>query len=114
MRRRRDPDAPLERRRRAARRALGRGLAAARGAKEQLDLLNVFLAARTRELDQAWSGRDVERSAASGALPLDVERARALAELVAELEQSAYGGDGRALPRERILGVARELMRAGL
>jgi len=114
VRRRRDPDAPLERRRRSARRVLARALDAAPGAKEQLDALNVFLASRSRELDQAWTGRDIEAASASGEVPLDAERALALVELVGELERSAFGGDGAALPRERIMILANDLMRGGL
>ena len=114
VRRRRDPDAPAERRRRRARRALARSLSTAAGAKEQLDALNAFLGARTRELDQAWSGRDVRAFAESGAAPIDAGRAEALAQLVFELEREAYGGGGAALPRERILDVAGDLVRGGL
>ncbi len=120
VRRRGDPDAPLERRRRRARRQLARALAGEPDARVQLDALHAFLAARTREPDAAWSGRDVRAwvgdgggDRAPGAL-LDPERATALAALTEELERAAYGGAGSRVDRERVLGVADDVLRGGL
>jgi hypothetical protein len=110
---RRDPDAPLERRRRRARRELARALARAAGPREELDALNAFLAARTREPEQAWLGRDPRAALPEGVSP---EALRELAGLVAELERGAYGGaaDGGRVGRGRVLGVADRLIGSGL
>ena len=104
-----DPDAPLERRRRRARRELARGLAGARDAKDELDLLNAFLAARTREREQAWLGR-AERVDELGVEPAAADGLRALA---SDLECGAFGG-GESAGRERILRVADRLLKGGL
>ena len=55
-----EPGAPLERRRRAARRALGRSLKAAQTSQERLHAFGAFLSARSGESDNAWIGRDLD------------------------------------------------------
>lgn len=116
VRRRGDPDAPLERRRRRARRALERGLANAHDAKQQLDAFHEFLAARTKEPEQAWLGRDVRGFRAEHPLGegLDDAAVESLGTLLDDLNRAAYGGDGGALDRERITRTARELIGGGL
>ncbi len=116
VRRRGDPDAPLERRRRAARRRLGAALRSASKADEQLRALHAFLAARTREPSQAWVGRDVEEYVAEQRGPDAAadEQARALAQLVLRLEQEAYGGDDRPLDAAEVRRAADAAVRCGL
>jgi hypothetical protein len=113
VRRRGDPDAPLERRRRRARRALARALAAAPDAKAQLDAVQAFLGARTREPDAAWGGRDVRAYFAGDDAQLDTDRAEELATLLADLERAVYGG-GAAVEHQRVSKVAGDLLRGGL
>jgi len=116
VRRRGDPDAPLERRRRRARRVLARSLASATDAKQQLDAFHAFLAARTREPDQAWLGRDVAAFRAEHPRGGDLtdESAATLERLFDDLSRAAYGGDGRALDAARIERAASELIGGGL
>ena len=59
VRRRGDPAAPVERRRRAARRRLARELKRTASAGEQTRAVVRFLSARTRDADQAWLGRSL-------------------------------------------------------
>jgi hypothetical protein len=115
VRRRRDPEAPLERRRRGARRALRRALAAARTPKEQLDALHAWLAARTREASQAWVGRDVVAFSREEAQGWSGASARELAETVAALEATTYG-DAPPGPGDpgRLLALAAQLEKEGL
>ncbi len=121
VRRRGDPDAPLERRRRAARRRLAADLRGARRADEQLRALHAFLAARTREPEQAWVGRDVEEFVAQrrGDGPersghAGDEAARALAAAVARLEAEAYGGGDQPLEAGEVRRAADAAVRCGL
>ena len=118
-RRRGDPDAPLERRRRRARRTLRRELARAGDARSELACLYAFLAARTREPDGAWEGRRpsswfTERGRRNGAARVSEEDLRALDRVIAELERSAYAGAGGTVERSRILAVADRLIGGGL
>lgn len=112
VRRRGDPAAPLERRRRRARRTLARDLSAARDARATLDSFTRFLAARTREPVETWTGRDPlvwGRDHARGAEAELTELRRTLA----ELERAVYGG-GRAVERDDLLALADRLGRAGV
>jgi len=90
-----DPDAPVARRRRRARRELERALARSSSAAGDLAAFVEFLGARTGERGEAWSGRDVLRWNAGRAAPLAPERARALAALLMRLEAAVFGGAAR-------------------
>ncbi|MCZ6596193.1 MAG: BatD family protein [Planctomycetota bacterium] len=115
VRRRGAPDAPIERRRRRARKRLARDLARARTASDELAALHVFLAARSREADQAWVGRDPLAWLRANALGApDVNRvngrgedaAARLAELIARLERSAYAEENGPVGGKEVLRVA--------
>jgi len=114
-RRRGDPAAPAERRRRRARRQLARALGRAANASGQLAALDHFLAARTGEPPEAWTGRDARAWASArsdGPVESAVER---LAELRGELERAAWDdGADRPVERARVLAVADELRGGGL
>ena len=138
-RRRGDPGAPLERRRRRARRRLARELSRASAPSEQLAAFTTFLAARTREPEAAWIGRGTlldgapssgEAAAtvsapANGAgvhgdgLPpadlgvLPADERRSLRALLERLEAAVYGG-GAPVADQELLGAAERLVRAGL
>jgi hypothetical protein len=120
VRRRGDPDAPEQRRRRRARRKLARELGAARTSAQQSAALQTFLAGRTGESDPAWLGRDPVEWAAERAPELDPELVGDLASLLEELDRNTWGessGNGPAesmLPRESILQLADRLIRGGL
>lgn len=124
VRRRGDPDAPIARARRTARRALRRDLARAKTASEQERALQRFLSARTGEPEQAWVGRDPvawarassERSAreGGGVATLSDESARALADLLASLDERAWARGDAALPVEEIERVAERVTGGGL
>jgi hypothetical protein len=112
-----DRSAPLERARRRARKTLARSLAPASTAREELEAFHAYLAARTRESEQAWTGRDFARwcrtdERARRLSPEIRERAGAL---LARLEAAVYGGtsDG-AVEREALVALADELEGAGL
>lgn len=108
-----DPAAPLERRRRRARRELERALARADGAQEELAAFLAYLAARTRESPQAWSGRDLARWSASDGVALEDGAREQGAALLERLEEAVYGG-GAPAGREAILATAALLERSGL
>ncbi|MEM7308185.1 MAG: BatD family protein [Planctomycetota bacterium] len=114
-RRRGDPSAPLERRRRGARRKLARALGQAGTPEEELRALHAFLAERTREPDHAWVGRDLEqaerRNGTSGSAPGDLGELRTLLE---RLEAAVWTGRGERVGRDEVLAVADRLMGAGL
>jgi len=115
VRRRRDPEAPLERRRRGARRALRRALVGARAPKEQLDALHAWLAARTREAPQAWVGRDVLAYAGEDARSWSGASAAELSEAIAALEAAAYGdAQTGAVEPTQLLDLAARLEKEGL
>ena len=109
-----DPRAPLERRRRRALRALRGQLAASRGARDDLAAVCAFLAARSREGDGAWLGRDVAAWARDAGARLSGETAAELQRLLDELERAAFGGAAERPARERTLAVARRAMGEGL
>lgn len=114
LRRRRDPEAPLERRRRAARRELKRAFARSDGPKDELEALHAWLAARTREAPQAWLGRDVREFAARRSTRWSGASAEELATLIAELERAAYGGGANGAASARALALAERLEGEGL
>jgi hypothetical protein len=110
-----DARAPLERRRRRALGALARRLAAADGARGELDALWLFLAERTRESEAAWVGRDVEDHARRHPeVGLSPQGAARLAALIGELERAAWGGGGEKVGGEDVLALARNLVKEGL
>jgi hypothetical protein len=127
VRRRGDPDAPIARARRAARRALKRDLAQAKTASEQARCLQRFLAARTGEAPQAWVGRDplawmravsssVDARTAPSSAPkgFSEEQARALRDLMAKLDERAWARGDEALDVGSIERTADALIRGGL
>lgn len=121
VRRRGDPAAPAERRRRAARRRLRRELAGARGAGEQSAALARFLAARSGESAAAWEGRDplqwraeLAERARPGARLLEIEEARALAEIQEALAERRWAGDDAPLAGGDIERLADRLLAGGL
>jgi hypothetical protein len=113
VRRRGDPNAPAERARRKAKKQLSRSLQTAKSAREQLDVVYAFLAARTRETPQAWIGRGLDQALAESTT-LDKARVQPLFDAIAELERSAWGGRGEAQQPERIVQAAEEAVRGGL
>lgn len=106
-----DPRAPLERRRRRALGVLRRDLAASTSARDDLAAVCAFLAARTREGEGAWVGRDV---AAWTAGRLSSDTTAELQRLLDELERAAFGGASDRPPQDRALAVARRAMGEGL
>ncbi|MFN0007696.1 MAG: BatD family protein [Planctomycetota bacterium] len=124
VRRRADPDAPISRARRAAKRVLRRDLAGARTASDQARALQRFLAARTGEPAQAWVGRDavrwahglLERNARGGGAvaTLSDEHARALAELLATLDERAWARGDAPIDAREIERVADRVAGGGL
>ena len=120
VRRRGDPDAPAERRRRRARRRLARELASAKTPAEQSAALQTFLAGRTGEQDAAWLGRDAVEWARERAVDLEPELVEELAGTLEELDRHTWGVQGpsgqaaAAVPRERLLALADRLVRGGL
>jgi hypothetical protein len=110
VRRRGAPDAPAERARRKARKHLSRRLRGAERAQDQLDAVHSFLAARSREGEQAWVGRDL-REALPDIAAQDLEP---MARLYADLERAAYAEDNRPIDGEAILRAADRLVGAGL
>lgn len=108
-----DPNAPLERRRRRALRELGAALAASGDARDDLRAWCDFLAARSREGQGAWVGRDAAGWAREGARALSAEGARELARQFEALERAAFGGGARC-DRAGLLALARRLVGEGL
>ena len=108
-RRRFDPDAPAERARRRARKQLARQLSKATNAREYLDVLYTFLAARSGETREAWIGRRLREP-----LQGEADKLRALDTVIAELEATAWGGRASNVARERVLQAADEAVRGGL
>lgn len=112
-----DPDAPMTRARRAARKELVRDLARATKADEQARVLERFLAARSGESPQAWLGRDVVAWAASsgdGHARLSNEDARELARVLARLDEQTFAGTNAPIDKQEIQNVAERVMRGGL
>ncbi len=116
-RRRGDPWAPMERRRRRAKAQLARDLDKADSPRAELGALQDFLGARTAERAQAWQGRDVGAWFARQSLAVAPDAVNDLERLIAELEAAAWGGapkPAQAAVRERALSVAERLVRGGL
>ena len=109
-----DPAAPQERRRRRARRVLARAVAKGPEPKDTLHAFTSFLAARTREPDEAWTGRDIaawrEAHGAGGVPAAEWDEA---AELCRRLERAVYG-EGAAVAPDEVLDTADRLVRSGL
>ncbi|MCC6408476.1 MAG: BatD family protein [Planctomycetes bacterium] len=118
VRRRGDPNAPAEKRRRKARRQLERELASAADARGRFEAFCEFLGARTRESREAWIGRRFERGAQGGvpglATPLAPELERELERELASLEHAAWSGEARETDRGRLLALADRLIAGGL
>lgn len=124
VRRRGDPDAPIARVRRAAKRVLRRDLARAETASDQARALQRFLAARTGEPEQAWVGRDAvawararaERNAHDGGevATLPGESVRALAEILASLDERAWARGDEPIDAREIERVAELVAGGGL
>jgi hypothetical protein len=114
VRRRGAPDAPAARRRRAAPRALSRGLSRARAASEQAAVLHEFLGARSGEPAEAWEGRDVRAWCEGRGLDADFDLERALRELLAELDHARWAGDDAPIDRARVADVAARWTKEGL
>jgi hypothetical protein len=119
-RRRGDPSAPRERRRRRARKKLARDLRGAQGTEQKLVAFQSFLAARTDETKEAWIGRDPELWAREIS-PSDPRFARLkpkdfakVGALMATLDRAAWGGDSNSPSVQEILATADELMEVGL
>ena len=111
-----DPASPLERRRRRARRTLARDLGRAADAKAELDLFQRFLAARTREPDEAWSGREALAGLDGRADVLEKlgpDGRAAFVDVRARLERAVFGS-GPRVPQQEISALADRLTRAGL
>jgi hypothetical protein len=106
-RRRGDPGAPAERRRRRARRDLARNRRRAHEPRAVLDAFTTFLAARAREPATAWAGRDVLAwCAAHVPSGRDAQpAAREVAEIVRRLEAAVWGG-GPPLANTELLSAA--------
>lgn len=114
VRRRGDPDAPLERRRRRALRNLRRELRTASNASAQALALARFLAARTREPDHAWVGRDPHEWVGAGGRALAADALAALQAITAELDEKAWAGGDEPLDGTRVRRVASTLLGGGL
>ena len=74
------------------------------------------MAARARDPDEAWTGRDLRRWAAERSERFrngDAQGIPAAADLHARLERAVYGG-GAAVPVAEIAATAERLGRAGL
>ncbi len=112
-RRRGDPDAPRERRRRRARRTLVRELRGARSAQERLGALTRFLAARAGDPDEAWVGRDPARWLAGRGAAHEATEAAPVRAVLARLEAEVWGsGGGAPVSAEEILAAAERWQRA--
>jgi hypothetical protein len=119
VRRRADPDAPVSRARRAAKRVLKRDLAGAKTASDQSRALQRFLAARTGEAAQAWVGRDPVRWVHAGSeqdavRTLSDENARKLAELLSTLDERAWARGDAPIDAREIERVADLVAGGGL
>ena len=120
-RRRGDPSAPRERRRRKARKMLVRELRRANDAEDRLGALMGFLAARTDESQEAWIGRDpllwVSELSSSDSRFKKLEATEAMThtrDLMLALERATWGGETKSPQAKDILALADELVEAGL
>jgi hypothetical protein len=115
VRRRSDPSAPAERRRRRARRELARTLARTSEPRAMLDAFTAYLAARVKDPAQAWVGRDVEAWLAArgerAVEPASVDgrdaAGRDVALMVRRLEGAVYGGAPPPSSSEVLAAAAR-------
>jgi hypothetical protein len=115
VRRRGDPDAPVARARRAARRTLRRDLAVAKTASEQTRVLQRFLAARSGESPQAWVGRDPLVWTQASATPrLSADVAKSLRELLGRLDERAWARGDTAVDAAEIDRTADAVIGGGL
>jgi hypothetical protein len=124
VRRRGDPDAPIARARRAAKRVLRRDLARSKSASDQSRALQRYLAARTGEASQAWVGRDplawaragAERAAREGELAVTLPEtdARSLADLLAKLDERAWARGDEPIEASEIERIAERVAGGGL
>jgi hypothetical protein len=115
VRRRGDPDAPAARARRAARRALQRGLARAKTASDQARALEEFLGARSGELAQAWIGRDPIAWSAEFVRPrLSEDSAKSLKGLMGRLDERAWARGDAPIEAAEIERAADEVLKGGL
>lgn len=116
VRRRGDPDAPLLRARRSARKKLVREVSSAGKASEQARALRRFLARRSGETEEAWLGRDVQAwsNAEHPGLSIGSDDARALSDFVARLDERTYAGGDEALDPAPLLEMADRLTKGGL
>ncbi|MCE9595924.1 MAG: BatD family protein [Planctomycetes bacterium] len=111
VRRRGDPNAPAERRRRRARKNLERELARAADARGRMEAFCEFLGARSKEPREAWIGRRVD---AASAAPIETELAHELERELALLERSAWSGEAQDVDSGRVLALADRLIAGGL
>jgi hypothetical protein len=114
-----DPDAPRARARRAAKKQLVRALASAKTASAQSHALSAFLAARTGETSEAWSGRDViawaEKARESEAThTLSAQDGETLARTFAQLDERTWAGRDEPLAAAELIAIADGLAKGGL
>lgn len=114
-----DPDAPRARARRAAKKQLERALANARTASAQSHALSAFLAARTGETSEAWSGRDVVSWAekareTEAAHTLSAQDGELLARTFAQLDERTWAGRDEPLANTELVALADRLAKGGL
>jgi hypothetical protein len=118
VRRRGDPDAPRARARRRARRDLENALRHARTPSEQARAVHAFLAARTGETPEAWTGRDPvrwSRAHTEDEPKLEPSAAQALAQLFAKLDAAIWGGgSGGKVEDREVLALADRVSAGGL
>ncbi|MFT7670884.1 MAG: hypothetical protein ACI8X5_003597 [Planctomycetota bacterium] len=113
VRRRGDPDAPVERRRRAARKQLSKGLRSAKGAGDQSRALSTFLAARSYEEPEAWEGRDARAWFTENEVEVDESSVDQLEQLASEFDQCIWAGDNSKLEEARVRTIADSLLSGG-
>ncbi|WP_419191644.1 BatD family protein [Engelhardtia mirabilis] len=110
----RDPSSIDERRRRRALRLLERELRTSLDSETDLRAWAGFLGARTREEAEAWFGRDPrEVFGPHGERPLPADTVDALVRMNRDLESAVFG-DGERVPRQELIGTARDLLGDGL
>jgi hypothetical protein len=118
VRRRGDPDAPLERARRRARAVLARSLRNARTASDEARALRRFLADRAGDVPEAWVGRDVRAWAAEGRARGETQltdaEALALQPVVEQLDERTWAGRDEPVGADVIVALADRLVKGGL
>lgn len=113
VRRRGDPNAPVERRRRAARKTFGKELRMAQSAGSQARALCSYLGARSYEDPEAWEGRDLRAWFESQDLEIEDSAMDELVAVGAELDRRKWAGDDAAVERARLVQLADELAKGG-